>query len=181
MCERLPGEFGLMRSATLMKGTGGKIVHLCKYSGWKSLADFMAMKIISAHWSDAGFWDADYFVPVPISRVRQRERGYNQSELLSRSLSELVGIPTRVGILERVSWRRPQVGLPYAERLRNVKNAFSVSKGSGESFTGCRIILVDDVITTGATVISSSRALKKAGIGRVSCVSYGRADDLKRA
>ena len=177
MCRRLPKEFGLMRSASLMKGVGGKIVHLFKYQGWKALAAHLALKVISSPWSDADFWDADLLLPVPISRVRRRERGYNQSDVLAEKISELIGIPVGREILERVSWRRPQVGLPYGERLRNVLNAFSVPEHASNVLSGRRVILVDDVITTGATIHACYQALKKGGARGVSCVSFGRAEN----
>lgn len=176
MCERLPVGLGRMRSATMMDAVSETIVHRFKYQGWKDLADFMVMKILSSPWSDRDFWDGDLLVPVPVSRVRRRERGYNQSELLADRISETIGIPSSSRALERVEWRRPQVGLPFGERLENVRNAFSVPVRSMNSIAGKRIILVDDVVTTGATVSACSRALTKGGAKRVSCVSFGRVD-----
>jgi ComF family protein len=158
-----------------MEGVGGKLVHLYKYQGWKALANVLALNIVASRWSDREFWDTDLLLPVPISLVRRRERGYNQSEILAEEISGLLGIPVGKGILERVSWNRPQVGLPYADRLRNVFNAFRVPDNVGDRLTGRRVILVDDVITTGATIHACYQALVKGGAGRVSCVSFGRA------
>lgn len=176
ICDGLPPGFDRMRSATMMGGVSETLVHRFKYQGWKDLVDFMVMKILSSPWSDREFWNADLLVPVPISRVRLRERGYNQSLLLAEGISGKVGIPFNNGALERVEWRRPQVGLSYRERLKNVRNAFSVPARARDSIAGKRIILVDDVVTTGATVAACYRALEEVGAKQVSCVSFGRVD-----
>jgi len=176
-CHGLPEDFGLIRSASLMEGVGGKLVHLYKYQGWKTLAGVLALNIVSSRWSDREFWDADLLLPVPISLVRRRERGYNQSEILAEEISALVGIPVGRGFLERVSWKRPQVGLSYEDRLRNVFNAFHVPDNMKDRLTGGRVIIVDDVITTGATIHACYQALVKGRVGKVSCVSFGRAEN----
>jgi ComF family protein len=176
MCLRLPGDLGFLRSASLLSGIGGRLIHLFKYRGWKALSSLLAMEIVASPWSDGAFWDVDLLLPVPISSVRYRERGYNQSELLARELSDLVGIPMEKDLLRRVSWKRPQVGLTFRERLSNVLEAFALSDEAKKKLNGKRVIIVDDVITTGATVYACYQAIRKGGTSQVSCLSFGRAD-----
>ena len=174
MCHRLPIGLDLVRSAAIMDCNSGRLVHRFKYQGWHSLASYLALKVLSARWSNREFWDVDLLVPVPISRTRRRERGYNQSEFLAGELSCRLGIPAAMNILKRVSWERPQVGLTYRERQANVQGAFAVRDGCRDVVSGRRIMLVDDVITTGATLGACSNALRNCGALRISAVSFGR-------
>jgi ComF family protein len=176
MCRRLPDGLGLIRSAAGINGVGGTLIHLFKYRGWEILAEILALRILSSEWSTARFWNADLLIPVPISRVRRRERGYNQSERLAGELSGLVGLPVGSDLLVRKRWRRSQVGLPHRFRQENVRGAFAVATGAEERIAGRRIMIVDDVITTGATLSACFDVLQSAGVGTVSCVSFGRAD-----
>jgi ComF family protein len=175
-CRRNPDGPEPIRSAVRLTGIGGKLIHLFKYRGRKQLAEMLALEIVSAPWSTAGFWDVDRLVPVPASRVRLRERGYNQSVRLADALSRLVGVPCESGALLRRAWHRSQVGLPPRLRRENVRGAFAVPEGARARVAGLRVMIVDDVITTGATVRACCEALRGAGAAAVSCVSFGRAE-----
>ena len=176
MCGRLPERLSRMRSSSWMRGVGGQLIRLFKYEGWKALAVPLVLKMASSRWFDRVFWDADLLVPVPIARARRRERGYNQSALLAEELSGLVGIPVGREVLQRRAWSRPQVGLSYRKRVSNVKGAFEVRRRGAGRISGLRIILIDDVITTGATTSACCEALLAAGARSVSSASFGRAD-----
>ncbi len=106
----------------------------------------------------------DCIVPVPISRERMRERGYNQSALLAEALSAETGIPCRA-LLEKVRHNRTQHRLSAKERAENVRGAYQ----SGEA-AGLRILLVDDIVTTGATVQECAKTLYRAGAAEVACI-----------
>lgn len=111
------------------------------------------------------FMTCDYLIPVPLHPGRLRKRGYNQSELLARQLSHLVGIPAVENALFRVVDNEPQTRtLSAEERRRNVDNIFHCNY---ENVKGRDIIIVDDVCTSGATLESCARALKEAGATRV--------------
>lgn len=106
-------------------------------------------------------WSSDFLVPVPLHSVRQRERGYNQSEILCETLVEHFGIPMKKDIVIRLRNTKSQTRLTARERQENVRDAFRVK--NPEMVKGKRVVLVDDVMTTGATLNSCAHALKKAG------------------
>lgn len=108
-------------------------------------------------------WEADALVPVPLSRQRQRSRGYNQSELIADGVSARTGIPVDTKLIIRVRDTGTQTALGARERLLNMRGAFEASpRAAGKS-----LILIDDVVTTGATMRECARTLRLAGAARV--------------
>lgn len=138
-----------------------QVIHLYKYNGKKSLGNRIG--------SDAGRFiptipelrKAEAFIPVPLHRVRLRERGYNQSELIARRASEETGIPVLADCTRRVVDNPSQTGLTLEERKENVKGIFRVTRP--EAIKGKTLILIDDVITTGVTMNECARMLLQAG------------------
>lgn len=118
----------------------------------------------------------DYFVPVPLHPKRHHERGFNQADLLSLELSRHFGIPTMTGILNRTRHTIPQFDLHPKERMVNVRGAFSVR--GGQHIQGKRLMLIDDIYTTGATVSECTRVLKDAGAEQVHILTLSRAVNL---
>ena len=116
----------------------------------------------------------DLIMPMPLAARRLAERGFNQSALLGRALAERFNLRFAAGALARVRDTRPQAGLKRAERQQNVKNAFACNPGQ-QDLTGLRIALVDDVMTTGATMSEAARALKKRGASAVDAWVVARA------
>lgn len=115
--------------------------------------------------------DADIIIPVPLSRERRKRRGYNQSEIMAREFSRLSGIPADTDILVRDRDTAPLRSMDPIERAASLEGAFSVRKGSGEKIKGKRILLIDDIYTTGATFDECSRTLTEAGAGEVYVMS----------
>ncbi len=113
---------------------------------------------------------ADGIVPVPVTVRTLRERGFNQTVLLSKILSKELRVPLRMNMLYKKRETRPQIGLGAKERTRNLRNAFEVREKAGD----LRLILLDDVMTTGATVRECSKVLKKAGAEEVVVVTLAR-------
>jgi ComF family protein len=113
-------------------------------------------------------------VPVPLSPSRARERGYNQSELLARGLAGLWGIPMWPECVQRAKATTTQTRLTPEDRRRNVRGAFRAVPDA-VNFRGAHLVLVDDVITTGATLNACAAALHEAGARIVSYVTFGRA------
>lgn len=115
--------------------------------------------------------DFDAIVPVPMSPVKERRRGYNQAELLARALTRRIGVKTDMKLLTRRGDRAPQSSLARRERAANVRGAFGGSKAA----RGQSILIVDDICTTAATLRACAAALARAGAGRVCAVAVARA------
>jgi ComF family protein len=107
----------------------------------------------------------DCLLPVPLHPARQRERGFNQSLELANNLARALGVRIEAGLVARIKQTPPQASLPWDERKRAIRNAFSVRGEVG----GRHIALVDDVMTTGASLHELAKVLKAAGARRVDC------------
>lgn len=118
--------------------------------------------------------EADLVVPVPLHRRRLWQRRFNQSASLAVSIGRAAERPVAVSALRRIKAARQQVGLGRPERLVNVRGAFRVPEAEGIAVNGRRIILVDDVYTTGATVKAATRALLAAGAAEVDVLVFAR-------
>jgi ComF family protein len=165
-----PREIDGVRSAVIFEGPLRQAIHHLKYNGRSSLAEPLG-SFLSARWQ-AGPLPADLIVPVPLHKARLRERGYNQSTLLARQLSRASGLPLIEETLTRIRATAPQITLNAAEREANVRDAF---EARADLARGRRVLLVDDVCTTGATLAASSRALKAAGATSVWALTLARA------
>lgn len=120
--------------------------------------------------------DADLIVPTPLHRLRLAARRFNQSAALGNAISRESGVPMETLALERVRPTAPQVGLTRAQRAANLTGAFGLDKTRAARFMEANIVLVDDVLTTGATANAAARALLKAGAARVDLLVFARAD-----
>ena len=114
-------------------------------------------------------------LPVPLAPVRQRERGYNQSALLARALAARWRVPVWEDCLARARATRTQTRLTPDERRGNVSGAFRVSENAAPRLRGAHVVLVDDVVTTGATLAACAAELFGAGARVISIVTFGRA------
>ncbi len=150
------------------EGTLRKLIHLLKYSGMRSLALPLGDFLAAAMPRDRVF---DAVVPVPLHWRRWWQRGFNQSELLGKVIARRRGIPL-LKVLRRGAATRSQAGLSNAQRRENVAGAFRARR----RVAGLRILLVDDVMTTGATAAACARALNKAGARSVSVLTLARVD-----
>jgi ComF family protein len=114
-------------------------------------------------------------VPVPLARSRKRERGYNQSELLALEIGRLWNVPVWSESVTRERATRTQTELTPGERLSNVAGAFRVRENAAQKLRGAHVIVVDDVVTTGATLGACALALFEAGARIISYLTFGRA------
>lgn len=167
--------FHVARSALAFDGPIRSAIHRFKYrekiAHTAPLAEFLAELLER----DATLrtWKADFLAPVPLHRLRKWRRGYNQSELLARELSQLVPIPTAL-ILKRIRPTPPQVRLNAERRKIDVKDAFAIDPKTRVAIAGANILLVDDVYTTGATLRECAKTLKNAGAGEIGAITLAR-------
>lgn len=167
-----PPPFRRARSAVLYNEVARKLVARLKYGDRPELARFCARLMARA---GRELWDdAPVIVPVPLHRVRQLERRYNQSAELARALGRLTGLRVEPGLVTRTRRTRQQVGLSAEARQRNVAGAFTARPDAAMRLRGRSVVLLDDVITTGATVKAVTRALNRAGIDQVDVISFAR-------
>jgi ComF family protein len=175
-CELLPPFVRAVRSVCWApSGSGGAIVHALKYDGWRAAAEGMAERMARLSWPRDVVEERRALVPVPLSATRRRERGFNQSELIARSLATRWQIPVWTDLLVRQRNTETQTRLTPNDRLRNVAGAFDVSSSVSTRLRGAHLVLVDDVVTTGATLNACAEMLIQRGARIVSYVTFGRA------
>ena len=168
LCRDWPEAFGQARSAVWLDDGAREAAHALKYGGLPRIADDLAAAIARhVPAPEAGA----VLVPIPLGARRLRERGYNQSEQLARALGARWRLPVRSDVLVRRRETATQTALTPEARLANVAGAFQSRIGD----RGLRIVLVDDVFTTGATIAEAARALARAGAVRITAVTFGRA------
>jgi ComF family protein len=157
-----------MRAALRYQEPTSDIIHRFKYEGYFALGRPLAALMIAA-WPR---WQSppDLILPIPLHDRRRRQRGYNQSELLARPLGQALGIPVETASLRRTRPTIPQVGLGPDERRENVRGAFA----AGPGVAGRRVLLIDDVLTTGATMSAAAEALLAAGAAGVAAYCLAR-------
>lgn len=144
-----------------------------KKSGSFELAREMAEAVLNEY-TDIAF---DYIIPVPMSRKEVRKRGFNQALLLGRHLSRLLNIPLKENCLVKVKNTNQQHSLNFSERVINLKDAFEVLHS--EEIKNCRILLCDDIMTSGSTLNECSSGLLKNGALQVYCVTFARTKTTK--
>jgi ComF family protein len=142
-----------------------KLIHRFKYRRNLPLGRRLAQRLGQVVSETTGFVDCDLVIPVPLHRARHRERGFNQSDVLAHGVSQATGVVFGKGILKRKKNTKDQTLLNAQQRAENVKDAFQVKLPN--SVNDKRVILVDDVMTTGATLNECARMLSAAGARQV--------------
>jgi competence protein ComFC len=162
-CSNCRGKnlyFRMARSAVVAKGMVLDLLHRYKYKGALWVEPFLADLLIRAAGERMRMEHWDLIVPVPLHPAKQREREFNQAERLARRLGQATGIPVCRHALRRVRPTTSQTRLSREARAANVRQAFALHKPAG--IQGKRIVIVDDVFTTGATTSACARLLKQA-------------------
>jgi ComF family protein len=166
-CQELEPHFSFARAAVSARDKIRDVIHRYKYQRALWFEPFLAQLLIHAAAPRLAGQRWDWIVPVPLHPSKQREREFNQAERLATRLSAATGIPANKCLVRRVVATRTQTQLSRKERLENVRRAFAMR--GRLSLQGERIVLVDDVFTTGATTSSCAGVLRAAGAGEV-CV-----------
>lgn len=156
-------------------GTLRKLIHLFKYSGMEPLASRLGALMNQALPREQRF---DVIVPMPLHWRRRFDRGFNQSELLADVIAKRTGLRV-VNAMRRLRATPAQAGLTHGERRRNVAGVFEVRPSKAASIIGKHVLLIDDVLTTGATASAGAAALKRARAGRVTVLALARVDRRK--
>ena len=161
--SRLPNAgFGHAFALWLFDEAGAlqQIQHALKYGNRPTLGLKLG-RLVGEAWRDQELPLPDLIVPVPLHRPRRLERGYNQSERLAAGIAETLGVPLRSDVLTRTRPTRSQTALSQSARWQNVEGAFGLNETP--AMAGQRVLLVDDVFTTGATVVSAAAPLRADG------------------
>jgi competence protein ComFC len=170
LCRRGLNGFDAAYTFGAYDGPLRELIHLFKYNGIRTLAGPLAEMMLAALPREQRF---DALVPMPLHWLKRWRRGFNQARLLAEALSRRTGIPV-LEAARRLRSTASQAGLSHAERRRNVAGAFAVRRRA--RLEGLRLLLVDDVFTTGATASACAAALKRAGAAGVSVLALARTD-----
>jgi ComF family protein len=149
-----------------------RAISLLKYEKVTRLGNWFAARLEGTVRAEPEIFAADVVVPVPLHPLRRRERGYNQAELIARPLARKLGLPLRAYLLVRTKPRPPRLLLSRRERWESVRGAYEMRRGA--QVDNLRVLLIDDVCTTGATLDSCARALKQAGAKSVAGLTVAR-------
>ena len=170
LCRLGLNGFDAVYSYGSYEGTLRKLVHLLKYDGMLPLAQPLAKHLATVMPKTEHF---DYVVPVPMHWRRRFQRGFNQSELLAGEIARRWNVPVCKAV-RRTKATAAQVRLTNAKRRANLAGAFALR--AGVDLTGKRVLLIDDVLTTGATAAACARVLKRAGAAHVALATVARTD-----
>ena len=170
-----PPAYQRARAAVRYDEVAKTLVHALKYQDRTDLAPIMGRWMARAgHELLDG---ADLLIPVPLHWGRAWRRRYNQSGALARIIGRDSGVPLRGDLLQRVRATEQQVGLSRAQRASNVQGAFAVAEARKAEMTGKKVVLIDDVLTSGATVDACARALLRAKASQVDVLVFARVVD----
>ncbi|WP_244598302.1 ComF family protein [Pseudohoeflea suaedae] len=167
-----PPVYDKARAVALYDGPARKLVQALKFSDRADLAPMMAEWMVRA--GREVLDGSDVILAVPLHRRRLFGRAYNQAGELARAVSHISGTPLAPGTLIRRKATNPQVGLGRTARIANLSGAFRVEPSRASAIAGRRVLLIDDVLTTGATVNAAAKVLLRAGAARVCVLTFAR-------
>mgnify|MGYP002639092981 CR=1 FL=1 len=147
------------------KGSLQKLVHALKYENKFKIGIFLGKKLGNNKSEIFNSWDADFIIPVPLFNLKKVERGFNQSFYISKGINQVTNLPIKKNIIKRTKNTISQTTLTLEERKENLHEAFTLT--NKKLVQNKKIIVIDDVITTGATVIEIAKRLKENGADKV--------------
>lgn len=151
-----------------------QVIHGLKYDGKYRIGIFLGKLMAQEFCQKLYDWKIDFIIPVPLHHLKRAERGYNQSEFIAKGVQSVLRIPIKTNAIKRNRFTETQTSLNLAERKENLKDAFIIMRKN--NLSGKRILLLDDVITTGATCSESGRLLKENGAAEIYALSVAIAD-----
>ncbi len=173
ICLTSKVHFSKARAVGFFEGVLQEAIHQFKYNRKTILAKPLGDFMVNCNRDSIDFKAYDFLVPVPLHPRRLRERGFNQALSLAKRIAKRCGVPVDYLSLKRVRWEKPQINLSRKERERNVRGAFAFYDRGKLSKN--RVLLIDDVCTSGATVNECARVLMEAGTRRVDVLTLCRA------
>jgi predicted amidophosphoribosyltransferase len=177
-CRNWPDSLTVARSACLLLPPADVIVHALKYRGWPALASLIADRMATVR-LPAAVRDAAVCVPVPTTRARLRTRGYNQAFLIAAAFASRTGRST-CDVLAREGHTGTQTALQPVARRANVAGAFRFVPERAGAVRDRAVLLIDDVLTTGATAAACAATLADAGALSIGLITFARAIDARR-
>jgi ComF family protein len=169
-CLKRAPQFDETRAALRYEFPVAELVHAYKYRNQVGLAHAFE-RMLRRRVREGAAAQIDTLVPLPVTRARMRERGFNQAAELAKLLGRELALPVNLRALRKIRETRPQIELPWDERRANVRGAFACDA----ALAGKNVALIDDVMTTGASADAASRALKQAGAKSVTVWVLARA------
>lgn len=158
------------------------LIFAFKYGGRSDIGDILGEalydRLSSEYGKDSLREMYSLVLPVPVHRDRQERRGFNHAELMARGLADRAGINCDPGLLIRTRVTAPMKGLTPDKRAENIRGAFEVRRSRRQEIAGRSVLLVDDILTTGATIDEAARTLKEAGASRVDFIAFAAAGDM---
>jgi len=179
-CLKEPPVFDWARAAVSYEGLGRSLVLRLKYNGASMVVPVMAKLMASSVRGSIIEQNMSLVIPVPLHQRRFISRRFNQSQLLAKELATLTGVPMNTFVLVRNKSTPSQGGLNRKKRFKNVKGAFAIRHDMAELVKGRHIVLVDDVLTTGATASACAKVLKNAGALSVGLAVFARVGEPLR-
>ena len=150
-----------------------RIIYKLKYFERPDVGEQMGRIMAAEFMQNDFFGGIDFIVPVPLTKSRMKERGYNQSEMIARGIHRITNIPLLTDVLQRTEFKESQTRKDRWERMDNVEDVFSCADDG--KIKNSHVLIVDDVITTGATIVGCATSLVKAGAAKISVASLGYA------
>lgn len=155
------------------KGAVRKSIYSIKYKNRREYIDYYTEEIVKRFGNDIEKWNPDALIPVPMFKKKENKRGFNQADEIAKRIGRLTGIKVLDGVIKRVVNTKPQKDLSDTDRRKNLENAFIISENIVKLD---KVILIDDIYTTGSTIDSCTEVLLNAGVKKVYFISLSIGD-----